>query len=300
MMFCFLFKIYVEMKIYNWDIENKLPIDDNLIICLGSFETLHIGHNSLFKIARDLRNESNTLKLATIIFKSPIKNGLVANKKAFQLKPRLYTLDKLGFEYVFIVEMDQNKLNLDYKKFIDTLLLNNVKKIVCGQDFKFGFMKKGTPKILANYFDVKIADEIKANKVKISSSLINEFISEGNISAINELLIENYSFITFLDHFRFQYPKNLNRLKNGVYIVNVVIENIEYHGLALINEQENSDQDDGNFLNLIYLYDLELIPSKYSETFIEFLQKIRQINDKKEIKFKQSDIQIGYQWFIEN
>ncbi|AXE60735.1 riboflavin biosynthesis protein [[Mycoplasma] phocae] len=286
------------MKIYSWDIKSKLELNKDIVICLGSFETLHLGHNELFKIARDLKNTNPHLELAAMMFQNPIRKGEIASEKAFQPKTRLYTFHALGFDSVFIINMDKNLLNLDYKIFIKSLKENGVKKIVCGQDFRFGFMKKGTINDLKKEFEVYVADEKKVNKAKISSTLINEFIKEGNVEGMNALLIENYAFITTMDKFRYKYPKNLISLKDGVYIVNVVISNIEYHGITLINSKNHSEENQLN--NILYLYDLEIIPSKYEEIFIEFLHRIRYIDSIKEDKLSKSDIEIGKRWFIEN
>ncbi|MBN0970828.1 FAD synthase [Mycoplasma phocoeninasale] len=286
------------MKIYSWDIKSNLNLNKDLIICLGSFETLHLGHNELFKIARNLKNADEHFELAAMMFQSPINKGEIATEKAFQPKTRLYTFDALGFDSVFIVNMDKNLLNLDYKIFIQSLKENGVKKIVCGQDFRFGFMKKGTINDLKKEFEVYVADEKKVNKSKISSTLIKEFIRDGNIEGMNALLIENYAFITTMEKFHYKYPENLIPLKDGVYIVNVVISNIEYHGLTLINKKFESEENKLN--NILYLYDLEIIPSKYEEIYIEFIHRIRYVDDSKESKFSKSDLEIAQRWFIEN
>ena len=52
------------MKIFNWNLKDKLPIEDkSLVICLGAFETLHLGHYELFKNAFDYKKDHPKFKL---------------------------------------------------------------------------------------------------------------------------------------------------------------------------------------------------------------------------------------------
>ncbi|WP_027122926.1 FAD synthase [Metamycoplasma spumans] len=286
------------MKTYSWNFIDKLPIDDNLILCLGSFETLHLGHNQLFKLAKDLKTDNPDKKLAIILFKSPIKSGKIQQKKAFQTKTRLITLFELGFDYAFVIDVNEQIINLDYHVIINKFKENNVTDIVCGPDFKFGFNRQGTIEKLKKNFNVAIADERKVSKRKISSTLINELIEEGNISAINELLLQNYAFISNIENFEYKYPENLNQLKSGIYIVNAIIADYEYHGLTLINKDNQDNNKKALQNNILYLFDLEVIPSKYQEIYIEFLATIRYISNSYDNNLKDSDLNIAKEYFL--
>ncbi|PYF43587.1 riboflavin kinase/FMN adenylyltransferase [Metamycoplasma alkalescens] len=260
---------------------------------LGAFETLHLGHYELVKLAKDLKNTLNKNKIAIMLFKDSYKNLVNNEKKAFQTKTRLYTLFNLGFDYVFIVDSLKDNLRTSHIDFCENLKLNNVKHVVCGFDFKFGFQKLGNIDYLKKNFNVLVANERKVQKRKISSSLIRELIEEGNIHAINNLLIEKYAFITHLEKLNFSFPKNLLKPKPGIYIINCVIEDLEYHGIIKISNDLENQID-----NEIYLFDLELIPSKYKEVFIELENPIRYINFKHENQINEKDIEIGKQWFL--
>lgn len=72
------------MKIFNWNLKDKLPIEDkSLVICLGTFETLHLGHYELFKNAFDYKKDHPEFKSAILVFKNPIKANNVIEKKHF-------------------------------------------------------------------------------------------------------------------------------------------------------------------------------------------------------------------------
>lgn len=44
---------------------------------------------------------------------------------------------------MFLVDVNQTILNCSYSDFIQGLKINNVKNVVCGQDFRFGFNREG-------------------------------------------------------------------------------------------------------------------------------------------------------------
>ncbi|PZV98760.1 FAD synthase [Metamycoplasma auris] len=281
------------MKIFEWSFKENFELKEELIIVLGTFETLHLGHYELIKLAKDLKNTYPQRKLAIMLFSNSYKNIINQEKKVLQTKTRLYTLFNLEFDYVFLVDVNKDKLSTSHTNFVNNLKLNNVKIVVCGPDFKFGFRKLGDIDYLKKYFDVYVASERKIQKQKISTSLIREFISEGKISAVNALMIEKYAFITNLEKLKFKFPNNLLKLKSGIYIVNCVISDLEYHGLIRIGNDMENEID-----NEIYLFDLELIPSKYEEVFIELEDTIRFINFKHENLITDFDLEVTKKWFL--
>ena len=279
------------MKIYNWDLKKKILIQDKLIMCLGSFESLHIGHYELFKLAKSYKNENDDFKMAIIIFSNPIKNGKIIEKKLFQLKTRLYTLDDLKFDYVFIIETDDDVINISAEKFIDKLKELNTKVIVCGPDYKFGFNKIGNIDLLKKNFISYISNERKVKKTKVSTQIIKQLISEGNINYANELLLQKYSVIIKADKFIFQLPEKIIKIKPGIYVINAIIKNVEYHGICMISKYSTD--------NKLYLLDILTIPSKHEEIYLEFLATIRYIETKNEDNITDEDLKISKRYFEE-
>lgn len=281
------------MKIFEWNFKEDFEIKEDLIMVLGSFETLHLGHYELIKIAKDIKISNPQTKLAIMIFNNTYKGALGLDKKAMQTQTRLYTLFNLGFDFVFLANINKENLNVSHEDFCKNLLLNNVKFVICGKDFKFGFRRLGNIEYLSKFFNVTVANERKIQKRKISSTLINELIEEGNIFAINNLLIEKYAFITNFNKFNFAFPNKIKKIKPGIYIANFVIDDIEYHGLIKISNDQNNENN-----NLAFLLDLEIIPSKYQDIFVELEALIRHINLDHENEIRDNDIELTKKWFI--
>lgn len=273
------------MKIFNWNLNEKLNTNDDLIMCLGGFESLHLGHNELFKLAKSYKNDNPNSKLAISIFANSIKNNEVIEKKLLQLKVRLYILANLDFDYVFIITPNKEIINISDNKFIEELKKMNIKTIICGQDYRFGFNHQGDISKLKKCFNVHVANEKKVNHSKISTHLIKELISEGNINYANELLLEKYALIIKADKFIFHLPENIIKIKSGIYVVNAIIKDIEYHGLCLISKYSND--------NKLYLFDITTIPSKHQEIYTEFLGAIRYIDTKQNDNINDKDLKIA-------
>ena len=273
------------MKIFNWNLNEKLNTNDELILCLGGFESLHLGHSELFKLAKSYKNDNPNSKLAISIFANSIKNNEVIEKKLLQLKVRLYILANLDFDYVFIITPNKEIINISDNKFIEELKKMNIKTIICGQDYRFGFNHQGDISKLKKHFNVHVASEKKVNHSKISTHLIKELISEGNINYANELLLEKYALIIKADKFIFHLPENIIKIKSGIYVVNAIIKDIEYHGLCLISKYSND--------NKLYLFDITTIPSKHQEIYTEFLGAIRYIDTKQNDNINDEDLKIA-------
>ncbi|MCV3733852.1 riboflavin biosynthesis protein [Mycoplasma enhydrae] len=283
------------MTVFDWNFKDVFDIKENIIMILGSFETLHLGHYELIKAAKAKKEILADAKIGIMLFSAPYKNNKQLQKKAFQTKVRLFSLYNLGIDYVFLVQSTQDNLNTSHKDFINNLKQNKVIEVICGPDFRFGFRKLGDINYLKKHFELNLINERKVQKKKISSSLINELIEEGNISAANSLLIDKYAFVCSIENFKYEYPKQLNKLKCGIYIVNVVINDIEYHGLTKIS-LETTKEDQKN--NELYFFDLSVIPSKYQDIYIEFELPIRFIGTNHENNINENDIDTARQWFL--
>ncbi|RMA77515.1 riboflavin kinase/FMN adenylyltransferase [Metamycoplasma subdolum] len=280
------------MKLYRFNLKEKInQNDENLIMILGSFESLHLGHFSLIKKAKEIQNieEDKNWKIALLMFKNPIRNGKMSDKKLLQLKVRAITLANLEIDYLYAIEDVEEIMKIDAEKFVEILEKNNVKKVVCGEDFRFGFSRKGDINLLKNYFETHIVELKKISENKISSTLINELILDGKIKEANELLIENYAIITNFDRLKFTFSESLNLPKKGIYLVNCVIKDYEFHGLSLIGLNEN----------ICYLFDLEFVISKHEEVYMEFLDSLRFIETKKDDGIFEEDIENAKKYFLQ-
>lgn len=171
-------------------------IEDN-VSCIGYFDGVHRGHQALIKVCKDLA-KMNNLKSMVICF-DPDPRDIISNCKNSHLlsfKDRLDAFKELGVDIVCIIKFDEELMKKEPLKFIEDILLKlNIKTLVCGFDFSFGYKGKGNTKLLSKYLNTVVIDEIKLYSKKISSTRIKEAINKGNFKLSNKLLGYNYSLM---------------------------------------------------------------------------------------------------------
>ena len=177
-------------------LDYKKPTErfDALSMCLGYFDGVHLGHQTLIKYAR--KNAKYTLGLLT--FSKPIST-LVNNGKIQQvltsLDDRFKIISKLGVDFYFVIQVDKEFTKLSDLDFIKMLRKMNVKEIFVGKDFRYGSKAAGTISTLKDYFDVNVLDIENVNGEKVSTQKIGSLILEGNMKEANDLLGHNYSVV---------------------------------------------------------------------------------------------------------
>ena len=177
-------------------LDYKKPTErfDALSICLGYFDGVHLGHQALIKYAR--KNAKYILGLLT--FSKPIST-LVDNGKSKEvltsLDDRFKIISKLGVDYYFVTQVDEEFTKLSDLDFIEMLRKMNVKEIFVGKDFRYGAKAAGTISTLKDYFDVNVIDIENVDGEKVSTQRIDNLLLDGDIEKANDLLGHNYSVV---------------------------------------------------------------------------------------------------------
>ena len=177
-------------------LDYKKPTErfDALSICLGYFDGVHLGHQTLIKYAR--KNAKYILGLLT--FSKPIST-LVDNGKTKEvltsLDDRFKIISKLGVDFYFVAQVDKEFTSLTDLEFIEMLRKMNVKEIFVGKDFRYGAKAQGTISTLKDYFDVNVIDIENVNDEKVSTQKIDSLLLEGKIKEANDLLGHNYTVV---------------------------------------------------------------------------------------------------------
>lgn len=179
------------MKIIEIDINNVIKVGNNLQLCLGYFDGLHLGHLKLIKDA--LKHGPTgvmTFDISPHLYlkKVPLYSTLTS------LADKADILEDLGVKYLFVLRTNDELIHLDKKAFIEKILLKlDPDKIYVGQDYRFGYMGKGTPNYLSKFIPTKIEKLYIKGKKKISSTYIINLIKEGNVKEAHKLLSRPYS-----------------------------------------------------------------------------------------------------------
>ena len=166
---------------------------ENLTLALGDFDGVHLGHQFLIK--EGLSFASGNPFGVFLFDKDPscfLDNG---KGKTFlsSLEDKLDYLEDAGAKLAYIIEVSKSFFSLNPRQFIERCLLPlGVKKVVVGEDYRFGKNAEGTPETLKEYFEVHVSELMLQNKEKIASRSIKKLIQDGKIQEANALLGHPY------------------------------------------------------------------------------------------------------------
>ena len=179
------------MEIFEFDYHQTPSISEPIIICLGYFDGVHLGHQALFHAAS---NEG--YKVAVLTFdNSPafVLGKIHENHYLTSNADKAEFLSDLGIDYFLLMHFDEDVAKITKDEFIEHVLKKfNIKRIYCGEDYRFGLRAEGTPEYLQNYYDVDIFALQKVNNKKIASRTISELIMDGKVDKVPELLGRPY------------------------------------------------------------------------------------------------------------
>ena len=182
------------MKIIEIDVNNlELSPNPGISLCIGFFDGVHLGHINLIKKAVEFG------EAAVMTFDVSPSYALKKNpSECFltSLYDKSNILKGLGVKYLYVLRMSEELLLYSAYEFIDNILkVINPKRVIVGEDFRFGRYASGTPNDLKEHFDTTVIPLLKVNGDKISSRVIRDFVSLGMIKEANAALSRPYTIV---------------------------------------------------------------------------------------------------------
>lgn len=156
-------------------------------ICLGGFDGIHKGHKALFDVAKSYG------KWGVLLFDRNIKG----NENLTTQDEKIKLIEEYGADYVVIAEFSERFARRSPQEFTD--FLENILKvshIICGYDYRFGYMAKGDAKMLKELCEkaeVTSVEPVKDGDMPIKSTNIRNLVKNGDIKLANELLGHSYT-----------------------------------------------------------------------------------------------------------
>ncbi|MBR0439501.1 MAG: bifunctional riboflavin kinase/FAD synthetase [Bacilli bacterium] len=179
------------MEIIQFRLGDKLDSYPDLVLCLGFFDGVHLGHQSLIKKAR-----KEGYKLGVLSFNSSpayVMGYKTSDMCITSISDKADLFEDMGVDYFFIMDFDKEVMKATKDEFIDKVLLPiNPTQVVCGPDYRFGVRAEGDPTYLKRYFNVKVIDFENYQNQKISSRNIIDLIKSGKMEIVTEMLGRPY------------------------------------------------------------------------------------------------------------
>lgn len=183
------------------DIHQLFPVFQKTVACIGYFDGLHLGHRQLLE--KTLEESSLMhLKPAAICFEPDPLQIITQTvpKHILSFSQRIEKLKEYGIKDVYVFRFDEDLMKMDAKDFICTYLNRmNLSKLICGYDFSYGHMGKGSPVLLKEYgsFETIVIPKYSYEGDKVSATRIKDALFRGDFGLAETLLgYEYYTDVT--------------------------------------------------------------------------------------------------------
>jgi riboflavin kinase/FMN adenylyltransferase len=225
-------------------------------IALGVFDGVHLGHQKLIKLTVDKARKNDGISIVATFDPHPDK---IINPESnvillTTLEERISLIKDSDVDVFLIIKFNKMMSKMSPKDFISEILVDNlkIKELFVGFNYKFGFQGKGNTDILREYgkfykFKTNILKPIAANNTIISSTRIKDYIKSGEIEKAKKLLGHDITVSGRVISGKGRGRKLLNFATanidtpsdkilpvNGVYLVEIKIDNKDYYGLMNI------------------------------------------------------------------
>ena len=283
-------------------IEYTQSCEEDLVVALGFFDCLHIGHTKLIKSAKLLAFRKNA-KCGVFTFdNNPF--AILGREDCGQIlsfEERLPRLDDLRVEYCIKARFDREFSQLKPLEFLKRLAKNKfIKGVVVGRDYTFGAKGEGDVELLSkwcadNSVELIIEPFAEDDGGKISSTRVRKLLCDGDLEQANIYLGQPYFIIGQVAHGKqrgrnigfatanIEYPKDKLKIKSGVYYTRVLVDGVWLKAVTNVGEHPTFDDMNFNIESHILFYKNDLYGKKITVRFLQRIRDIKKFTSKEEL-----------------
>lgn len=295
-------------------IKNTLDfeISEPSVITLGKFDGLHTGHRYLMKEMKKGKEEG----LACVVFTFDIPPRSIHQETFCVLstnEEKAQIFADAGVDYLIECPFTDSFRQLSPYAFLEMLTKKiNVKKIVAGTDFCFGYKRSGTYEHLKKYasdlgYEAVIVKKKQYKGADISSTRIRERIAAGDMEEANYLLGYDYFLTGPVLHGNEigrtmgiptanQRPESCKLLPpKGVYAVRVLLpDGRVFDGISNVGCKPTiADENPMGVETFLFDFSEELYGQDIRVSFLEFIRPEQRFGSLQELKTQmEHDIQV--------
>lgn len=296
----------------------EFQIEEPTAVTLGKFDGLHRGHELLMRTVLDCKEKYQVASVA-FTFDMPPRNRveeIVANVLTTN-DEKQYIFEKQGIDYLVECPFTPEVMSMEPKAFIEWIAKAlNMKFVVVGDDFRFGYKRSGDYHTLQQYeeeygYKTIVLDKLKDSNRDISSTYVREKIADGNIRKANQLLGYNYFIKSEILHgkklgrrigmptINMILPENKLLPPNGVYVTEVLVDGKTYMGVTNVGCKPTvSEERIVGVETFIDNFNQDLYGEKIVVSFLEFIRPEMKFGSVEELKAQmESDIQVARKYY---
>lgn len=181
-------------------VDGRFPQLSGSAVALGKFDGIHRGHRKL--VNKILEQKENGAQAVLVAIGGSAKSILTTQE-------RIRLLEEMGVDVLVECPLNEHMRHMKAENFVREILVGDlgVVHVAVGEDFRFGFERKGTPELLAEmgkkyHFRTDILTKEMDGHRKISSTYIREELGRGNMEKLTSLLGMDFSVEGIVEHGR--------------------------------------------------------------------------------------------------
>jgi len=182
---------------------------EKTVAALGYFDGVHLGHQAVLSAALLRATTLNCIPAAFTFYADGAHPQSGKGRRDIQsLTDRISDLRSFGIQKVLCKPFSVIS-HLAPHEFFEQILLGELhaKAVCCGENFRFGRNASGdiqTLSALCSEYDVELitVPKVKIGDLAVSSSVIRDFLAQGDIPSAARCLGKQYSFTASVEHGR--------------------------------------------------------------------------------------------------
>ncbi len=183
------------------DLDRQENFQESVILALGNFDGLHLGHQALIHHAIAM-SECHHCLSGVLLFKQHTRSTLEHHgfEALMSRNQKLRILEELGIDVVLEISFDEALREMSPQAFIENLLIERLHCLgtVTGEDYRFGYRAQGDVSWLQRAQEEGkllcwTVPAVLWEGKKVSSTWIRDAIREGDLATANALLGRPYA-----------------------------------------------------------------------------------------------------------